>query len=226
MNIVTPQLLAEWTQLQPVSTLNDAMNTPFNAGCNLIVADRQDRVKDAPFQDLTYALIDTFRVPEDERLLLKKEMLNQAIKGFSGELQYAARIVLEDMTTLARKIKDDFDLTLRLQGKAYSCHDEPWHYDGAAERRVGVRYSGPMTQEVHNDDVVNLRGKNQECVVKENPRTLSLRYGDVWAHKGESLIPFKFSMKLKFLSKATMPAVHRKPAPNGQPGLLLVADYL
>lgn len=225
MTELSAKILENWSQVQVANSLEDAIAADYQAGKNLIVLPRPELRAQVDFNALTAQLIDLFSIEPGAKKNMSPTAILNARENLDEQCKRAADILINDYNSLVPYLQHGDLIKLRIQGSEYHSSDEFWHHDGGSSKRLGIRYSGPPTEEAHNDDVIRFRGRGDYCTVNDNPRILTLGAGDVWAHQGTGAIAFKFSRSFPYV-KRKKPAVHRKGASNGQPGLLLVADYL
>lgn len=209
----TERVIPDWPQIQIAESLKSVIAGPFNKGASLIVYPRR---LEGDYKELTQYLLDRYKVADHDMENFLSSDLEDDLLSLSEDGRKAAQQVRKDISVIRDYIDDDQALDLRVQGAWNRTSSMPYHHDTV--RRMGIRYSGNMTEEVHNDDVLGIdTGSGGECRVKENPRIVQFNHGDVWCHKGTSLFDYFTGSK---------PAVHRRAEPNGEPGLIITADII
>ncbi|MBL4590232.1 MAG: hypothetical protein JKY11_09175 [Alphaproteobacteria bacterium] len=182
---------------------------------NLILYRRSfDGSMKAAFRELTQFYLDEYEVSANEGKILYGEGALQMFSPTKGtdhlslHAQNAAVKLTEDISRFSKLGGRGQYLRLRVQGGELTNIDSIWHHDGAATK--GIRYSGALTHEVHNDDVRKIVGTDAEVI--DEARILIADHGDVWQHNAPSFFNPFTTMKHR---------IHRKAPIDGQPGLIL-----
>lgn len=230
-----PVLGQDWSQLEEVESVGAVLLTPYKYNKNLLRHMRPGILDNTDPQGLTDALVKAFSAQETSSqdtnprtFIVHPQDIQKLIDDQQLELtnpqMRALDIAFADYDQLKEAASQSHNnrVFFRLQEPGYRTLDEGWHPDSGVERRVLIRYSGLGVQEVHNDDVLSIRGFDVK--VRDNARILTVPNGDVVAHKANELIPLEWSWKPPFIRKKSIPAIHRKQLAEDQSSLVLIAE--
>jgi hypothetical protein len=195
----------------------------FGEGKNLIICPRPpESLAQADFSALTAALIKRTNLLEHDQIELNDRDLELAKDGLSEGERIAADIILSDRFYLKSRLGHSDTIETKLQGVSFDNDTSIPHIDAA--RVAFVRYAGPRSREFNNNSVMG-RTDVLEVALKDNPEFFDVEHGHLMVHQGSGFLNIRRTGHFPFFERVNG-AAHAKGKPNGEPGLITVAQYL